>query len=158
MTEPQGNLVLKSSAFEHQGAIPSKYTCDGEDISPPLEWSGAPANTKSFALIVDDPDAPIGTFNHWILFNIPPHVTQLSAGIPPQETLADGSRQGRTSWRKVGYGGPCPPSGTHRYFFTLYALDTMLNLPAGASKEQVLKAMSGHILEKSELMGTYKRR
>lgn len=158
MAEQTGSLVLKSSAFAHQGAIPSKYTCDGEDISPPLEWSGAPADTKSFALIVDDPDAPIGTFNHWILFNIPAGVNQLAEGISRQDTLADGSRQGKTSWRKVGYGGPCPPSGTHRYFFTLYALDIMLDLPAGASKEQVLQAMSGHILAKGELMGTYKRR
>ncbi len=158
MTETQEKLTLKSAAFEHQGAIPIKYTCDGEDISPPLEWNGAPSGTKSFALIVDDPDAPMGTFNHWILFNIPANVNQLSEGIPRQNTLADGSRQGKTSWHKVGYGGPCPPSGTHRYFFTLYALDTLLNLPASASKEQVLQAMSGHILAKSELMGTYKRR
>jgi len=158
MPEQQGSLVLQSPAFAPQGAIPAKYSCDGEDVSPPLEWSGAPADTKSFALIVDDPDAPIGTFNHWILFNIPASVNQLPEGVPRKDTLADGSRQGKTSWRKVGYGGPCPPSGTHRYFFKLYALDTMLNLPAGATKEEVLQAMSGHILATGELMGTYKRR
>jgi hypothetical protein len=128
-----------------------KYTCDGQDISPPLEWSGTPEGTQSLVLISDDPDAPVGTWVHWVLFDLPADTNSLPEGA--QDLGTDGNN----SWRRPGYGGPCPPSGTHRYFFKLYALDTALNLEAGASKEQVEKAMQGHILAQGELMGKYER-
>jgi hypothetical protein len=150
-------LALKSTAFGTGEFIPRKYTCDGSDISPPLEWSDAPEDTRSFALIVDDPDAPGGTWVHWVLYNIPGNASSLAENSAPDPRLADGSMNGRNSWGKLGYGGPCPPSGTHRYFFRLYALDTVLNLSSGASKEQLLSAMKGHILAQAELMGKYKR-
>ncbi|RIH89443.1 YbhB/YbcL family Raf kinase inhibitor-like protein [Calidithermus roseus] len=139
-------FALSSSAFAQGKPIPAKYTCDGLDISPPLAWSDAPRGTQSFALIMDDPDAPAGTWVHWVLFNLPAQTHQLA------EKAVQGV-QGRNSWGRLGYGGPCPPSGTHRYFFRLYALDTLLQLPAGATKEQVLRAMQGHVLAQAELMG-----
>jgi Raf kinase inhibitor-like YbhB/YbcL family protein len=145
---------LTSSAFAQGEAIPVKYTCDGEDISPPLRWSDPPASTQSFALIADDPDAPVGTWVHWVLFNLPAETREL----PEQATPPGGSQGGKNSWKRTGYGGPCPPGGTHRYFFKLYALDTMLDLAAGATKEQLLKAMEDHILGQAEVMGTYSRR
>lgn len=150
-------LSLSSSAFDHQSSIPSRYTCDGEDISPPLDWGEAPSGTQAYALIMDDPDAPAGTWDHWVLYNIPASVSLLEAGIPPDEELPNGALHGRNSWQDLGYGGPCPPDGTHRYFFRLYALDSALDLSAGANKEQVLEAMEGHILGQAELMGTYTR-
>ncbi|RLC65970.1 MAG: YbhB/YbcL family Raf kinase inhibitor-like protein [Chloroflexi bacterium] len=152
------SFELTSPAFAHGEPIPSKYTCDGEDISPPLEWSGAPAGTQSFALIMDDPDAPVGTWIHWVLYNAPAETNALPEGVPADAELSDGSLHGKNSWRRTDYGGPCPPSGTHRYFFKLYALDTTLNLDAGATKKQLLQAMEGHILDQAELVGTYKRR
>jgi Raf kinase inhibitor-like YbhB/YbcL family protein len=145
-------FALTSSAFVQGKPIPARYTCDGLDISPPLAWSDAPGGTQSFALIMDDPDAPGGTWVHWVLFNLPAQTRQLEERAAPQAV------QGRNSWGRPGYGGPCPPSGTHRYFFRLYALDTLLQLPAGAGKEQVLRAMQGHILAQAELMGVYARR
>jgi len=151
-------MNLTSSAFTHGAMIPKKYTCDGRDISPPLSWSDPPEKTESFALIMDDPDAPMGTWVHWVLYNIPATARSLSEGVPTDAELPDGSRQGRNSWHRIGYGGPCPPSGTHRYFFKLYALDTKLNLASGVTKEELLQAMAGHIVAQAELMGRYSRR
>lgn len=156
---PKGGRVMKisSSAFKEGQKIPLKYTCDGQDVSPPLEWDSAPGGTKSFALICDDPDAPGGTWVHWVIYGIPPEMKALGESVRPVRELERGLRQGKNSWPKIGYGGPCPPGGTHRYYFKLYALDTALNLGPGASKEQLLAAMKGHILEEAHLMGTYQR-
>jgi Raf kinase inhibitor-like YbhB/YbcL family protein len=144
---------ITSPAFAQGETIPVTYTCDGQDISPPLQWSDPPAGTQSLALIADDPDAPVGTWDHWILFNLPADTHEL----PEQATPPGGSQEGQNSWGRTGYGGPCPPSGTHRYFFKLYALDTILDLSAGANKDQLLKTMAGHILAQVEIMGTYSR-
>ncbi len=149
---------VTSTAFTEGTMIPAKYTCDGANISPPLAWSGSPATAKSFALICDDPDAPAGTWAHWVVFNLPASVTSLDENVPADKTLPNGARQGTNDFRKLGYGGPAPPSGTHRYYFKLYALDTILDLAAGATKPQLLRAMEGHILAQGQLMGTYKRR
>jgi len=146
-----GNMKLFSSAFEHGEAIPSEYTCDGSDVSPPLTFSNIPENTKSLALIVDDPDAPMGTWVHWLIWNVQPNITGFSKG----ENFT--YPQGKNDFGKLDYGGPCPPSGTHRYFFKSYALDTMLDLRKGANKKQLEEAMSGHIIEEAQLMGTYSR-
>ena len=152
------SFALKSAAFQHGDNIPAQYTCQGRDISPALSWKGAPAGTKSFALIADDPDAPAGTWTHWVLFNLPATTESLPENVAKTEDLSGGARQGRNDFRRVGYGGPCPPPGKpHRYYFKLYALDMTLNLPAGASKQQVEKAMQGHILAQAELMGKFKR-
>lgn len=151
-------IKLTSTAFEEGGAIPRKHTRDGEDVSPPLSWTSAPEGTKSLALICDDPDAPRGTWVHWVIFNIPPTAHELQEHMPAQKTLANGARQGTNDFPKTGYGGPAPPSGTHRYYFKLYALDTMLALEAGARKPELEKAMQGHILAQSQLMGRYARR
>ena len=151
-------MELKSQAFQPGGLIPAKYTCDGEDISPPLNWSDPPAATKSFALISDDPDAPVGTWVHWVVWNIPASALALEENLPKSATLPNGAKQGMTDFRRIGYGGPCPPSGTHRYFFKLYALDTTLNLPASTTKKDLEKAMQSHILTQAELMGKYHRR
>jgi len=151
-------MDIKSQAFVPGALIPPKYTCDGADVSPPLSFTGAPAGTKSFALIADDPDAPMGTWVHWVAWNIPAGTRSLEEGVPKKETLPDGVRQGSNDFRRVGYGGPCPPSGTHRYFFRLYALDAALNLPATATKQDLEKAMQEHILAQAELMGKYTRR
>lgn len=148
---------ITSAAFAHEGSIPVKYSCDGEDISPALGWGDPPEGTRSLALICDDPDAPVGTWVHWVLYNLPVETRSLPEAVPPDADLADGSRHGQNSWRRLGYGGPCPPSGTHRYFFKLYALDTNLGLASGVSKAQLLEAMEGHILGQAELMGTYSR-
>ena len=148
---------LTSTAFAHGESIPRKYTCDGEDISPPVQWSDPPQGTLSFALICDDPDAPMATWVHWVLYNLPAESRVLPEAVPPDADLPDGSRHGQNSWGRLDYGAPCPPSGTHRYFFKLYALDTALDLAAGASKEQLLQAMEGHILAQAELMGLYTR-
>ena len=148
---------LTSTAFGPGEPIPQKYTCDGEDISPPLQWSDPPQGTQSLALITDDPDAPIGTWVHWVLFNLPAEARGLPEAVPSEAELPDGGRHGKNGWGRLDYGGPCPPSGTHRYFFQLYALDTMLDLDAGAGKKQVLQAMEGHILVQAELMGVYSR-
>lgn len=148
---------LTSSAFGAGDPIPRKYTCDDHDISPPLEWSDPPQGTQSFALIADDPDAPVGTWVHWLLYNLPAATCALAEAVPPDAELTDGSRHGRNSWGRPSYGGPCPPGGTHRYFFKLYALDTEPELAAGASKEELLQAMEGHILATTETMGTYTR-
>ena len=148
---------LKSTAFAAGQPIPRQYTCDGENVSPPLQWNDPPAGTQSLALICDDPDAPAGTWVHWVLYNLPAKTRTLAEAIPATADLPDGSRHGKNGWGRLGYGGPCPPSGTHRYFFKLYALDTVLGLASGADKNQLLQAMQGHILAQTELMGTYKR-
>ncbi len=152
------DFVLTSSAFAHGASIPPEYTCDGEDLSPPLQWSDPPEGTRSFALIMDDPDAPGGTWVHWVLYNLPAGTRALPEAIPSDEQFADGSRHGINSWRRFGYGGPCPPGGTHRYFFKLYALDTVLALEGSVTEKELLRAMEGHILAQAELMGTYKRK
>jgi len=148
-------IKLTSSAFKEGAMIPAQYSCDGKDISPPLSWSEVPGGTKSFALICDDPDAPIGTWVHWVVYNIPNNVTSLPENVPPNKSVMGNILQGMTDFRRIGYGGPCPPRGTHRYYFKIYALDTMLNLPAGATKRELLRAMEGHILAEGQLMGKY---
>jgi Raf kinase inhibitor-like YbhB/YbcL family protein len=150
-------ITVTSSAFTEGALIPKRHTCDAEDISPDLRWSGVPAGAKSVALICDDPDAPVGTWVHWVLFNIPVEVSALPAGVPADATLQNGARHGKNDFRKLGYGGPCPPGGTHRYYFKLYALDSLLELESGSTKAQVLAAMKGHILAEGQLMGRYKR-
>lgn len=150
-------IKLTSTAFPDGGMIPTKYTCDGANVSPPLEWSGAAQGTNSLALICDDPDAPGKTWVHWVVFDLPESRTSLPENVPPQETIAGGARQGMNDFKKIGYGGPCPPSGTHRYYFKLYALDTELNLASRTTKDQLLQAMKDHILAQGELMGRYKR-
>ena len=151
------NIELKSAAFKEGAMIPKLYTCDGKNISPPLSWSGVPAEAKSVALIMDDPDAPRGTLVHWVLFNIPPGTKGLAENAPRSPSLPNGAKHGANSWTKLGYGGPCPPSGIHRYYFRVYALDTVLTLRAGATKAQLLKAMERHILAEGQLVGRYKR-
>ena len=151
------SIELKSDAFTHQGSIPARYTCTGENISPALTWSDPPAGTQSFALIMDDPDAPAGTWVHWVLFNIPASARGLEEAIPSEGQRSDGSMHGRNSNGNLGYNGPCPPSGTHRYFFKLYALDEMLGISAGADKGELLKAMEGHQLAEGQLMGTFSK-
>lgn len=150
-------IKIASPAFEEGGLIPKKYTCDGLDISPPLAWSSIPAGAQSLALIADDPDAPVGTWVHWVLFNLAAEARELVEGIPPQRELENGARQGTNDFRRIGYGGPCPPGGTHRYYFKLYTLDKVLELAAGATKSQLLEAMEGHILAQGQLMGRYRR-
>lgn len=151
-------MRLKSTAFPNDGLIPAKYTCDGTDISPPLSWDNPPSGTQSLALIVDDPDAPTGIFVHWVLYDIPFQIRQLSEGAAPQRTLLNGGVQGKNDFGNLGYGGPCPPSGTHRYFFKLYALDRELGLESGATKKQLEAAMDGHVLTAAEVIGRYSRR
>ena len=152
-------ITITSPAFTQGSPIPAKYTCDGQDVSPPLKWSGMPAGTLGLVLICDDPDAPAGTWVHWILYNLPPMPTELTERVPAEEVLTEGTRQGLNDFKRVGYGGPCPPQGKpHRYSFKLYALDVELDLKPKASKAQVVAAMQGHILAEGELMGTYQRR
>lgn len=149
---------LTSSAFGEGQAIPKEYTGDGSDLSPPLAWSDPPAGTVSFALICDDPDAPRGTWVHWVLFNLPGDRRSLEAGIAKVGSLKGGTSQGKNDFGNPGYGGPAPPRGKpHRYFFKLYALDTLLTLPAGATKDQLLEALKGHQLTEAHLMGKYQR-
>ena len=149
---------IESPEFQSQEKIPGKYTCDGEDLSPPLGWSDPPEGTKSFALIADDPDASIGTWVHWVLYNMPPGMLASVEGIPKEEILPDGTRQGMSDFKKIGYGGPCPPPGpAHRYSFKVYALNAMLDLPPGATKADFLVAANGHILAQAELTGLYQK-
>lgn len=161
-TPPRGGQAmvfnLSSPAFNQGAAIPRKYTCDGEDLSPPLQWTEPPADTRSLALISDDPDAPVGTWVHWVVYNLPAGIRSLPEGASPAAGLPQGGVHGQNSWRRLEYGGPCPPSGTHRYFFKLYALDITLELGPGAGKKELLGAMEGHVLAQAELMGTYSRK
>jgi len=157
--EPAMPFELTSTAFKEGEPIPVQYSCDGEDISPPLAWGLPPEGTQSFALIIDDPDAPVGTWDHWIVFNIAANTYGLEEGLPITgiNQIPGWISVAKNSWGRNDYGGPCPPGGTHRYFFKLYALDTTLNLDENADKKQVLSAMEGHILAETELMGTYSR-
>ena len=151
-------FTLTSPAFQEGARIPRQYTCDADDLSPPLAWTEPPAGTKSLALISDDPDAPGKAWVHWVVYNLPPAARQLAEAFPDDEERSDRTRQGMTDFGRVGYGGPCPPSGTHRYFFKLYALDTVLSLAPGATKAQLEEAMQGRILGTGQLMGTYRRK
>ena len=150
--------TLTSSAFKEGDMIPKKYTCQGPDVSPDLSWGASPNGTQSIALIMDDPDAPVGTWVHWVIFNISPNNTSLPEGVPTDAELKIGAIQGRNDFRKFGYGGPCPPHGlAHQYRFTIYALDKSLDLNPGASKKQLIDAIKGHILAQGQLIGTYQR-
>lgn len=157
-------LTIKSPAFENEQKIPVKYSCDGESVSPPLLWEGVPDSARSLVLISDDPDAPMGTWVHWVVYDIPPTITEFPENIPPVRDLAGlkeqnlGGKQGKNSAGKIGYYPPCPPSGTHRYFFKLYALDTMLGIEPGATKNEILQAMNGHVIAEAQLMGLYSRK
>jgi Raf kinase inhibitor-like YbhB/YbcL family protein len=151
-------LEIKSSAFQNGAKIPARYTCDSLNLSPSLSWTGAPAETKSFALILEDPDAPSGTFIHWVIFNIPKEKNGLGENVPKKELLADGTAQGKNGAGRTGYTGPCPPPGKpHRYLFELYCLDTKLSLKQPVSKTELETAMKGHILAEAQVFGTYQR-
>ena len=150
-------MKLTSTAFKEGEPIPRAYTCDGPNVSPALEWSGVPKSAKTLAIICDDPDAPSGTWVHWVLYNLPAENIGLVENTPATESLRAGGFQGKNDFEKLGYGGPCPPSGTHRYFFKTYALDVELPLKAGATKAELEKAMEGHIVGQAQLMGTYRR-
>jgi Raf kinase inhibitor-like YbhB/YbcL family protein len=154
-TKPE--IKLTSTAFKEGEAIPRAYTCDGVNISPPLEWSGIPNTGRTIAIVAGDPDAPGGTWVHWVLYNLPADNIGLVENLPATEILKAGGFQGKSDFGKIGYGGPCPPTGTHRYFFKIYALDGELPLKAGATKAELMKAMEGHIIVQGQLMGTYRR-
>lgn len=152
-------IILTSTAFEDGQPIPQKFTCQGANVSPPLQWTGAPSGTKSLVLICDDPDAPVGTWVHWVIYEIQAEANGLPEAVPASETLETGARQGVNDFHKIGYGGPCPPpGGRHRYFFKLYAVDAHVPLKAGATKDDVLRAIQHHVLAEGRLMGTYQRR
>ncbi|MGH7509146.1 MAG: YbhB/YbcL family Raf kinase inhibitor-like protein [Gemmatimonadales bacterium] len=159
MTSPSpGPIELTSPAFAHGTRIPVEYTCEGKDISPPLAWTGVPVETRSLALVCDDPDAPRGTWVHWVLYNLPTEVVELAPGVPRVPELPSGARQGRNDSGVIGYSGPCPPPGKpHRYFFRLYAIDIALGLPHGVTKAELEQALDQHILGQGTLMGTYQR-
>ncbi len=151
-------IKLTSPAFKEGESIPSKFTCEGSDVSPPLEWTDLPEGAKSLALICDDPDAPMGTWVHWVLYGLSPDTTNLPEAVPADEAIEGGAKQGKNGFKRIGYGGPCPPPGKpHRYFFKLYALDAELDLKPGASKKDLKKAMKGRILDQGQLMGRYQR-
>lgn len=151
-------ISLASAAFENGKPIPKRHTCDGEDVSPPLRWSGVPDGAKSLALICDDPDAPMGTWVHWVLYDIPVSLSGLPENVPKTETALEEAKQGTTDFKRIGYGGPCPPPGKpHRYFFKLYALDAPVGLGPGAKKVELLRSIEGHVLAEGRLMGTYGR-
>ena len=153
------SIQVTSLAFTEGASIPVTHTCDGEDTSPPLSWAGVPTDTKSIALISDDPDAPGGTWVHWVYYAIPADVGELQEAIATADELPDGARQGKNDFKRVGYGGPCPPKGgPHRYFFKVYALDVEIELGPGATKKELLRSMDGHVVAQGQLMGTYKRR
>jgi len=152
-------MQLTSTAFIEGAAIPAKHTCDAKNVSPPLKWSGVPAGTKSLALIVDDPDAPAGTWVHWVLYDLPATTSELGEDVAKSQYVAGGAKQGLNDFRHLGYGGPCPPPGkAHRYFFKLYALDAVLDLKPGLTKKDLESAMEKHVLGRAQLMGTYQRR
>lgn len=153
------SIQLTSTAFADGQAVPAKYTCDGTDMSPPLNWTNTPADTKSFALIADDPDAPAGTWVHWVIYDLPASTISLPENVAKSQYIPGNAKQGVNDFHRLGYGGPCPPPGkAHRYFFKLYALDTAIDLKPGATKAQLLKAMEGHVLADGQLMGTYQRK
>lgn len=151
-------LELTSTAFRQGERIPSEHTADGRNVSPPLNWSDPPGGTQTLALVCEDPDAPRGTFPHWVIFNLPAESRELAAGVPTEPTLPNGAVQGANDFGRIGYSGPAPPAGKpHRYFFKLYALDTALGLAAGASRDDLKAALSGRVLAEGQLMGTYGR-
>ena len=151
-------LELTSSAFKDGDTIPKKYTCEGADLSPPLHWSVPPAGTRSYVIIADDPDAPVGIWVHWVIYNLPLDLRGFSEGIPPKERVLDEALQGLNDFKRIGYGGPCPPPGKpHRYYFKLYALDVILDLKSRATKAHVLEACKGHVLAEAQLMGRFGR-
>jgi Raf kinase inhibitor-like YbhB/YbcL family protein len=164
MTAPRDDsetkkLALSSPAFRDGEVVPVRHTCDGDDLSPALAWTGVPVETRTFALVCDDPDAPRGTWVHWVLWNLPADAVELGEGVPPRPELPSGARQGRNDGGDIGYAGPCPPPGKpHRYFFRLYALDTALGLAPGTTRSELDTAMEGHILARGTIMGTYERR
>lgn len=151
------SIAITSPDFAEGQAIPRSCTCQGDDTSPPLDWADVPSEARSLALIVDDPDAPMRTWVHWVIYDLPPTTKGLPAALPADESLAAGGTHGTNSWKRLGYGGPCPPSGTHRYFFKLYALDRELGLEPGATKDEVVAAMEGHVIAHGQLMGTYQK-
>ena len=152
-------IILTSPEFREGGSIPLRHTCDGGNLSPELRWAGAPPGTQSFVILMEDPDAPGGNWVHWILFDLPPTIDYLPMALPPIQKLANAEWHGTNDFKKLGYGGPCPPKGSsHRYSFRIYALDTMLRLSAGITKKQLEDAMKGHVLAKGELTGTYQRK
>ncbi len=151
------SITITSSVFSEGDTMPRDYTCDGKDISPPLTWSGIPEGTQSLALIVDDPDAPAGTWVHWVLYNIPASDHELPENMPTAKSFKNGAKHGINDFQKIGYGGPCPPGGTHRYYFKLYALDIELTQEPGLTKAELLGAMQGHILDEGQLMVRYTR-
>lgn len=157
-TQTQTGFTIRSAAFAANTAIPAVHTCEGADTSPPLEWTGAPASTKSFALVLHDPDAPGGDYLHWTAWNIPAGMHALAEGVPNKDSLPDGTQQGKNDFGKPGYGGPCPPSGTHHYVLEFYALDELLNLPADASRDWIEKEFHVHQIAKAELVGTYQKK
>ena len=151
-------FTISTSAFSNGGSIPKKFTCDGPDVSPQLAWTEAPAATKSFALLVDDPDAPVGNWNHWTMWNLPATLHGLAESVGKEARLSDGTEQGKNDFGKTGYNGPCPPAGKpHRYYFKLFALDATLDLKVGSRKKELETAMKNHILGQAEWMGTYGR-
>jgi hypothetical protein len=150
-------MQLHTTAFKEEEAIPRKYSCDGQDVSPPLSWSQAPEGAKSFVLIADDPDAPGGTWVHWVYYDIPREVRELPEGVEPTEHPGPGGTQGVNDFGNIGYGGPCPPGGEHRYYFKLYAIDKELKLKPGLSKKKVLSTIEGHVLDEARIMGTFAR-
>ncbi len=156
--ENKMDISVTSTAFKEGEMIPSKFTCDAENISPQIAWTNFPKTTESFVLIADDPDAPMGTWVHWVVYNIPTTLLELKENFPKNEKFEDGTMQGTTDFRRIGYGGPCPPSGIHRYFFKIYALDVKLNVKPGLTKKEILKEMEGHIIAEGQLMGKYKRK
>jgi Raf kinase inhibitor-like YbhB/YbcL family protein len=160
LDKPMGGFKMKltSTAFTEGGVIPAQYTCNGPDVSPPLNWEDLPEQAISLALITDDPDAPVGTWVHWVLYNLPADTRELQEDVPKTKVLPNGAMQGTNDFRKIGYGGPCPPGGTHRYFFKLFALDETIDLNPGARKNDLLDAMKGHILAECQLMGKFSRR
>ncbi len=152
-------MQLTSTAFIEGAAIPAKHTCDAKNVSPPLKWSGVPTGAKSLALIVDDPDAPAGTWVHWVLYDLPATTSELGEDVAKSQYVAGGAKQGLNDFRHLGYGGPCPPPGkAHRYFFKLYALDAVLDLKPGLTKKDLESAMEKHVLGRAQLMGTYQRK
>jgi len=152
-------MQLTSAAFKNNESIPVQYTCEGKNISPPLAWTGAPTGTRSFVLIVDDPDAPHGVWTHWVAFDLPADTTGLAEDTPKSESITGNAKQGINDFKQIGYGGPCPPPGKpHRYFFKLYALDTTLDLKPGSSSKQVQAALGQHVLAQGQLIGTYQRK
>ena len=155
--DSKAEIKFSSSAFSDGQSIPRPYTCDGVNVSPPLEWSGVPKTAKTMAIVCDDPDAPGGTWVHWVLYNLPAENIGLVENLPANENVKAGGFQGLNDFGKTGYGGPCPPSGTHRYFFRVYALDSELPLKAGATKAELMKVMEGHIVLQGQLTGTYRR-